>query len=164
MNQLRCQTGMIKRMVMGFSKSLTAKCRGAFPDRFSLCASVSSVVKKVYGGLCRANVPYIYHSRQTAERHLTARSRAGNRLMTEKVFLRAQNAHKTSGRAWRKMAENVVTTWRFMAGFVVARGGKWRTLSKQCGGKWRTLSQRVADYGGFCRSVWRIMADFVVSR
>ena len=29
--------GMVKRMVMGFSKSLMARRRAAFPDRLSLC-------------------------------------------------------------------------------------------------------------------------------
>ena len=33
---------------MGLSQSVTAKRRGAFPDRFSLCASVSSVVKNLW--------------------------------------------------------------------------------------------------------------------
>ena len=30
--------GMVKRMIMEFSQSVTAKRRGAFPDRFSLCS------------------------------------------------------------------------------------------------------------------------------
>ena len=41
---------------MGISKFLTAKRRGALPDRFSSLSSVSSVVKRFvadYGGKCR---------------------------------------------------------------------------------------------------------------
>ncbi len=137
---------------------------------------------------------------QTAERHLTARSRAGNRLMTEKVCLaaikrtqyscfplrlcakKANPKRRTLSRSScpqtrskepeQHRGEKVYARKRLSFAHktrikpAAERGGKWHKMAQNavvCGGLWRILSQCVADYGGLCRSVWRNMADFVVS-
>ena len=109
---------------------------------------------------------------QTSTRDLTARRRAGNRLMTKKVLLvdikRTQNRLRLYVLCGKKTKRQTMVYARKSLSFAhktrikptAGRGGKWRKMAKfvhqlrqilhrKGGGKWRILS-----------GLWRIMARF----
>ena len=102
---------------------------------------------------------------QTAERHLTARSRAGNRLMTEKVLL--SDIKRTQNRCFplrlcvlcgKKIQAASTGSKCLCAKKFVFRA---QNAHKTNGMAWRILSVSCRFRGGFCRAMCRILSDYV---